>query len=178
MEAASAPSKARTADLLAGGAAIVAALVAFLYRALLLNQGGPPPDTPLLAPFLMSYILAMAILLAVSLVVPLGVKPVLRIAPATGLAVLGWLAAFSIGVAIMIAAVAAIASVVLTVQARPVRPSVASAVVGSVIAIIVLVAGLQVSWSYIACPTRGSSGGQAGLLGSSYECQDGHLTRR
>lgn len=54
-----------------------------------------------------------------------------------------------------------------------------SAIVGAGLAIVVLIAGLAVTWQIIVCPPTGESGGTTvGLVTSSYayECSDGVLT--
>jgi hypothetical protein len=56
----------------------------------------------------------------------------------------------------------------------------AATAVASLVAVIVLVGGLQLAWHYLVCPPTGSSGGTtAGFFGQvTYECDNGRLTTR
>ena len=156
--------------------------IVVLYVSISRTQGGGGPPTPdvLTVPFVASYIALMGGLLAASLFVPPALRPALRGAAAAGLLVLGWLAIFSIGVAILIAAGLAIGSTVLALNERPGARPVASAVVAGVLAVVVLVAGFEFSWHYLVCPPTGQQGGTTAefLPGhfATYECNDGVLT--
>lgn len=159
----------------------VVAIVAIitLYLALIYSQGGGDPATPLVTPFVASYLVLAAISLSASLFAPAAVSPALRAGPSAGLVVLGVLAAFSIGIVVLIAAGLAIASTVLALRARPGARSALSALGGAMVAIVILVAGFQIAWSHIVCPPSGEGGGTEPSFvgpGASYDCSGGALT--
>ena len=157
----------------------VVAIVAIiaLYLALINSQGGEPSDTPWVVPFVSAYLALMAVVLTASLIAPPGARPALRAGASAGLVVLGVLAAFSIGVAVLIAAGLAIAATVLDLRTKPGARAVASAVTGAVVAVVVLLGGFQVSWTHVVCPPNGESGGTtAGFSVTSYHCLNGVLT--
>lgn len=160
--------------------AVVAILaIVVLYVSLIKSQGEQDPVSALVVPFIVGYLLVMAILLATSLVVAPAARPGLRGAASAGLLVLGWLAAFSIGVAVLIAAGLAIAATVLAINARPGAGSIASVAGAGLIAVLVLVAGFEFAWQHPVCPPNGEGGGSIPSLighGSSYECNGGVLT--
>ena len=160
-------------------AAIAVAAIDALYLALIQSQGGPPSDTALVTPFVAAYFALIALALAVSLVAPVAVSAGLRGAAAGGLLVMAVLTGFSIGVAVLIPAVISVAAAVITVARHPTRRTVISALAGAVVTVALLVAGLQVAWSYISCPPAGQSGGTMPSFigpGPSYECDNGVLT--
>lgn len=158
--------------------AIVAIEVGYLL--LIRSQGGVPSDTPWVVPFVAGYLVLMAAALALSLVVPDGLRPALSAAASAGLLVLGLLAAFSIGLAVLVVAGLSIAVLVLDVRTRPGTASVLPVVAGAVAAAMLLGVGFQISWTHIVCPPNGESGGSvAGFFGgSAYDCNDGILTYR
>lgn len=166
--------------LVALAVAAIAATIAG-YLLLIHSQGGGDPATPLVVPFVTAFLALMAGLLAASIFAPPESRPALRAAASAGLVVLGVLAAFSIGVAVLIAAGLAIASTVLALRARPGARSVLSAAAAAVLALVVLVAGFQAAWSDIVCPPSGEGGGTEPSFygaGATYECLDGVLTVR
>ena len=158
----------------------IAGLVAIdgLYLAIIYFQGDPRPADLLTVPFIASYLAAMAVLLGASLLAPVAARPALRAAASSGLVVLGVLAAFSIGLLILVIAGLAIATMipVLGTQNRP-RVLVSTGV-ASLVAVIVLVGGMQLASRYLVCPPTGSSGGSTGgFFGQvTYECNNGRLT--
>ncbi|HEV3100698.1 MAG TPA: hypothetical protein VG426_00010 [Candidatus Dormibacteraeota bacterium] len=160
----------------------MAGLVAIdvLYLAIIHFQNDPGPADVLTVPFVATYLAAMAILLGASLVSPAPARPAFRAAASSGLLVLGLLAAFSIGVLVLVMAGLAIATTVgaLGMQHKP--RVLAATAVASLVAVIVLVGGLQLAWHYLVCPPTGSSGGTtAGFFGQvTYECDNGRLTTR
>ena len=157
----------------------VVAIVAIiaLYLALINGQGGEPSDTPWVVPFVTGYLILMALALAASLIAQSRLRTALRAGASAGLLVLGVLAAFSIGVAVLVAAGLAIAATVLDLRSKPGARAVASAVTGAVVAVVVLLAGFQVSWTHVVCPPNGESGGTtAGFSVTSYHCLNGVLT--
>jgi hypothetical protein len=158
-------------------AAIVA--VEVLYLALINSQGGPEADTPWVTPFVAGYLALAGVLLAVSLVTSGAPRAGLLGAASGALSIMGVLAAFSIGIAVLIAAALSIAGLVVAVVRRPVTTTVVSAIGGFVLSIALLVVGFQAAWQHIECPATGQSGGTtAGFIGhgASYECDDGRLT--
>ena len=166
------------AGILAGVSSTGVAGLVVLYIALIRAQGGPPPDTPLTVPFVACYLVAMALLLATSLMAPFRIRPLLRAAPAAGLLVLGVLAAFSIGLPIVGLGILAASSAVLAIRAQPSGASVAAAAAVGLASIALLIIGLQIASTYIVCSPSVSSGGTAGLFGtSSYRCDYGHLVK-
>jgi hypothetical protein len=160
-----------------GMLAIVAA-----YIAIIRGQDGVPASDAWTVPFVAGYMLLMALLLALSLLeLPAlaWLRPALRGAAAAGLWILGVLALFSIGLAIVICAALATSATVLTLTARPSVRGTISAVVAGIVSVVVLGVGFQIAASHIVCPATGQSGGTtAGLFtnGFSYECNDGVLT--
>ena len=171
-----------TAERVLTALAVIAivAIVA-IYPAIIRGQGGQPSDTPLIVPFVASYLALMAALLAVSLFTPAAWRPALRGAASAGLVFMGVLAAFTIGLAILVAAAPAVASGVLAARARPGGTTTASSGVAVLLAVALLVAGFEFSWSYLVCPASGESGGSTASFlgrGSSYDCDNGVLTVR
>jgi len=160
--------------------AVVATLsVVALYITVVRSVDGPAQPDVLTAPFVAGYLLLMAVLLTTSLFAPPGARPALRAAASAGLLVLGVLAAFSIGTAILIAAALAIASTVLAMRAEPTARSQISGTIAALVAVALLVGGFEFSWNHLVCPPTGESGGSmASFLGhgSSYDCNNGVLT--
>ena len=168
------------ADRVLVAIAVVAVLtIDALYLAIIRSQDGPPTPDVLTVPFVASYLGLMATLLAASLFVPVAARPALRGAASGGLLVLGVLSAFSIGVAVMLAAAPAIAATVLAINARPGAKSVVAAAIAAVLSVVLMAAGFEVAWNHLVCPPTGESGGTTASLlgnGSSYDCSDGVLT--
>jgi hypothetical protein len=120
----------------------------------------------------------MAIILAISLVERRRIKslrPALRAAASAGLMALGILSAFSIGLAILIAAAFAIAATVISIVSAPRRATFIGAAVSAVLSIGFLAFGLEVVWNVIICPSTGQSSGTT-ASGVNYDCSDGYLT--
>jgi hypothetical protein len=153
------------------------------YIAIIKNQaaGGDRPPDVLTPVFVAGCLGAMAVLLALALAQAspmLNVRPALLAAASTGLLVLGVLGLFSVGVPILIAAVLSITATAMTISTRRTRGAVLSALAAAVVALALLVGGLEFSWGYLVCPKTGQSGGTtAGFFtGRSYECNNGQLT--
>ena len=150
------------------------------YLLLILGHGGARPDVVTVA-FVASYLVALAALLAASLrrrwsVV---VRLSLRAAAAGGLLVLGVLAIFSIGLPLLIAGAMATGATVRTLRGPFLTASSLSAVAAAAVAVVVLVAGFEVTERMIVCPAHGSSsGGGTGLVTGPYyyDCVNGQLT--
>jgi hypothetical protein len=151
-----------------------------LYLAIIHFQGDPAPANVLTAPFVASYLAVMAILLAASLLTAATAKPVLRAAASAGLLVLAVLAAFSIGVLILVVAGLAIAATIPTLGIQKSRRIRVAAGVAALVAAVVLIGGLELTSRFLVCPATGSSGGTTGsFFGQvSYECDNGRLTTR
>lgn len=166
-------SDGMAARVLVAVAVVALAAIDWLYLGLV----GPGQVDVLTAPFVFSYLAFMALLLLASLLVPPNLKPPLRALASAGLLAMAVIAAFSIGVLIMIPAMLAVASFVLALIARPrVWPA---TIVAAVLAVGLLVVGFQFSWNYLVCPPTGQVGGTtAGFFGSvSYDCNEGVLTK-
>ena len=152
------------------------------YRAILGAQGGPPPDSAAIVPFVGGYMLLMAALLGLSLlgnrrVAMLG--PAMLAAAAAGLMLLGFFALFSIGLAIFVAGVLAGIAAIRTLVARSSRNAILSGVAGAVIAVTLLLGGFEVTQRIIVCPPTGTmGGGGSGFLTGPYHytCVNGKLT--
>ncbi|HET9410306.1 MAG TPA: hypothetical protein VFO75_00345 [Candidatus Dormibacteraeota bacterium] len=158
----------------------VVALVAIVagYIAIVEGQGGPAPSDVLTVPFVAAYLLLMAAILAISLIEDSRIKslrPALRAAASAGLVALGVLSAFSIGAAIMIAALFAIAATVVSIISAPRRATYVGAAIAAVLSVGFLAFGLEVVWNIIICPPTGQSSGTT-ATGISYDCSDGYLT--
>ena len=153
-----------------------------LYVVLIRSQGGAQPEVYL--PFFVGgYLALMAALIALALIPRPGVarvRPALRIAAITGLVVLGFLASFSIGVPILIAGLLVV--VALVRSAAPVsgtRFAFVSGVAAGSVALLVLIAGFEVTDHLIVCPKTGTAGGSGrGIVTGPYhyECNEGQLT--
>lgn len=171
---------AATGRVLAGVAAVAVAAVEFLYIQLIAVQGGPDPAGVWVVRFIVGYLALMAVLLTVSVLAPAGYRAPLRAAPAFGLFVLGVLAMFSIGIALIVCAVLAGISAFLDARGEPKLWPVTAAGVFAAVAVVALLAGMQVASRQVVCPPSGQmSGSTGGLFGSvSYECDNGRLTLR
>ena len=153
-----------------------------LYVVLIRSQGGAQPEVYL--PFFVGgYLALMAALIALALIPRPGVarvRPALRIAAITGLVVLGFLASFSIGVPILIAGLLVV--VALVRSAAPVsgtRFAFVSGVAAGSVALLVLIAGFEVTDHLIVCPQTGTAAGSGrGIVTGPYhyECNEGQLT--
>ena len=145
---------------------------------------GSQPSTDPFAytpPFIEGYLLLLAILLAVSLVRRVGrtVRTGLRAAAAGGLLVLGVIAAFSIGLPLVLAGCLAAAGTVTTLRPPHVTGAAVAGMAGGFIAVAVLIAGFEVTERLVVCPATGTmTGGGAGFVTGPfhYECIDGVLT--
>ncbi len=161
----------------------VVAVVAIdaLYVALVYNQSDRPPDvyTPI---FVAGYLALMVVALVVSLIAGLRIpwlRPALRGAATGGLVVMGVLAAFSVGLPILIAGMLVLASTVLELVNRWGVVRLVTAVVAAVLAGGLLLWGLDATSTILVCPSSGEMGGTtSGVLGHSitYLCTDGRLT--
>jgi hypothetical protein len=165
----------------------VTSLVAFaivlatdiLYVGLIGSQG--QDFQPYVPRFVASYLAVMAALIVIALLPRpeiFAIRLPMRAAAAGGLLALGFLAAFSIGLPLVVAGV--LTTVALTRTSR--RPGSAlrrlAGLGAALLAIGLLVAGLEITGRLIVCPETGTgSGTGSGLVtGSySYECNQGSL---
>jgi hypothetical protein len=150
------------------------------YLWLKLGQGNGPLDVYTVL-FVAGYLLTLSALLLTSLMRlrrPAWRMP-LRAAAAGGLLVLGILAIFSIGLPLVIAGAMATGATVRTLRGPFATPASLAAVAAAFIAVIVLVAGFEVTERLIVCPAHGSSsGGGNGLVTGPYyyDCINGQLS--
>lgn len=166
----------------------VTSLVAFaivlatdvLYIVAINAQG--PSDQPYIPRFVGSYMAVMAALIAASLLPRPEIAAIrlpLRAAAAGGLFVLGFLAAFTIGTPLVVAGFLVLIALART--ERQAAPGLArlAGLIAAVVAVALLLAGLEVTQRLVVCPDQGtSSGAGSGLLTGPYryECSNGHLT--
>jgi hypothetical protein len=170
----------RAARFMTWFALIFALATAAAYLWLKLGQGSGPLDVYTVL-FVAGYLVIMATLLLTSLMRlrrPAWRMP-LRAGAAGGLLVLGILAIFSIGLPLVIAGAMATGATVRTLRGPFATPASLSAVAAAVVAVVVLVAGFEVTARMIVCPAHGSaSGGGTGLVTGPYyyDCVNGQLT--
>jgi hypothetical protein len=150
-----------------------------VYLLLILGRGSQ--DDVVTVAFVASYLAALAALLAASLARRWSavVRLSLRAAAAGGLIVLGVLASFSIGLPLLIAGAFATGAAGRTMRGRLFSSSSISALASAAVAVVVLVAGFEVTERVIMCPAhRSSSGAGAGLVTGPYyyDCVNGQLT--
>jgi hypothetical protein len=151
------------------------------YVLIVATQGSYPPDA-FTVPFLAGYWLVMAAMLGLSLLDRprlTTLRPAFRAAAAAGLLVTGVLGLFSIGLPMVIAGALATGAAVRTLAGRDRRRAGLTEVLAAVIAVVVVVAGLELTARLILCPAHGQSGGGgAGLVSGAYHwtCVEGHLT--
>jgi hypothetical protein len=151
------------------------------YVLIVATQGAYPPDA-FTVPFLAGYWLVMAAMLGLSVLDrPLAarLRPALRAGAAAGLLVTGVLGLFSIGLPMVIAGSFATGAAVRTLAGRDRWRTASIEVIAAVIAVVVVVAGLELTARLILCPAHGQSGGGgAGLVSGDYhwKCVEGHLT--
>ena len=149
------------------------------YISITRSLNGPGTADVLTVPFVAGYMFVMAALMAASLFTPPVAQLALRASASAGLLILGLLALFTIGFAILVAATLAIASTVLAMRSQPSARSQVFATIAALLAVALLVGGFEFTWNYLVCPPTGESGGTtASLLGhsSSYDCNNGVLT--
>lgn len=164
---------------MAWGALTLVVLEDVAYILLIRSQADLPPDA-YTVPFVAGYLVLMAAFLAASLAGlpnPIWRMP-LRAAAAGGLLVLGIIAVFSIGLPLVFAGILATGAAVRTLQGRIWTRVGLSGVAAAVAAVVVLVAGFEVTERMIVCPSSGNaSGGGTGFVTGPYhyDCVDGQL---
>jgi hypothetical protein len=166
--------------ILAALVLVVADLMA--YGVLLTSQGGPPPDSAAIVPFVSGYMLLMAAVLALTLgghPFLVTMRPAMLAAAAAGLVLLGFFALFSIGLPLFVAGILSAIAAIRSLGDRNGRSTVLSEVAGAVIALMVLLGGFEVTQRIIVCPPAGEMGGSSsGFLTGPYHyrCVNGTLT--
>jgi hypothetical protein len=143
---ASSVTEGRAPRVLSAIAFVAVTVIDALYLGIVSSQGGTPPSR-YVVPFIASYLAAIALMLLVSLLSPAGIKAAFRGAAAGGLLVFGALSALTIGAVVMIAALLSVGAAILTVARVPGRFTLPAAVVGAVVAVVILLTGLQLAWS-------------------------------
>lgn len=150
------------------------------YVLLIRGQGAVAPDE-YTVPFVVGYLLLLAGLLMASLMRlprPAWRMP-LRAGASGGLLILGVLAIFSVGLPLVIAGALATGATVRTLRGRQVTRASVSAIGAAVLAVVVLVAGFEVTQRLIVCPATGASGGGGNGFVTGpyfYDCVNGHLS--
>ena len=151
-----------------------------LYVALIRSQGSAPQ--PYLPVFVAGYLVLMAALIAIALIPRPALaraRPAVRIAATTGLVVLGFVAAFSIGVPLLAAGLLVLVALVRSAPVAPPRFAFVSGVVAGSLALVLLITGLEVTDRLVVCPDRGTASGTGrGLVTGAYhyECNEGTLS--
>ena len=150
-----------------------------VYFSLIRAQGAYPPDV-FTVPFVATYMLLMTCMLGVSLVTRF--NPVLRAAlrggAAGGLIVLGVLAAFSIGVPVLVAGLLAAIAFGLSVGRSAWLLSLAAGAAAAIVFGFVLVVGIDAANRTIVCPPDSTEGGGGNgiVLGAyQYQCMGGQV---
>ncbi len=152
-----------------------------LYFGLVRNLSDYAPDA-YTVPFVTAYMLLMAVLLSVSLVQHPKIvlaRTALRAGAAGGLLVLGIVAAFSIGLPLIVAGILAAGATVQTLAPPHLTPAAISGVLAAFACVALLVTGFEVTERLIVCPEHGTmSGGGSGFVTGPYhyECVDGRLS--
>jgi hypothetical protein len=172
--------EARAARIMAWVALAIVVLEDVAYLLLIRSQAEVAPDA-YTVPFVAGYLLAVAALLGISLLrLPSpGWRMPLRAGAAGGLLVLGILAAFSIGLPLILAGILATGSAVRTLKGPFWAPTGLFGAAAALAAVAVLVTGFEVTERIIVCPSSGNmSGGGSGFVTGPYhyECVDGQLS--
>jgi hypothetical protein len=167
-------------------AAVIAGTADVLYLGYVGSQGASDPQF-LRVPFVATFIAVMAMSAALSSRASAAPwRPLLLGASAAGLLLLGYFGIFSIGLPLLVAGALAFVGLIGSLSltgGSPADPGKAAAagmaVGGTVLAVVVILAGFSLAERAIRCPARGmESGGGSGFLGGSYQynCADGTLT--
>lgn len=148
-----------------------------LYVNLINAQG--PSDQPYIPRFVAAYLAVMAAMVAIALLPRPeveGIRVALRATAAAGLFVLGFVAAFSIGPALVLAGFFVLLALIRTERRPRARVANVAAVLAAALSIVVLLVGLEVTQRWIVC-APGSTDSGAGttlILGAyHYQCVDG-----
>jgi hypothetical protein len=172
----------RASRMMVFAAFAIVLLTDALYLGLLMSQGDRPLDTAFTVPFVVGYLLLMAGLLGISLLRrprTVAARTALRAGAAGGLLVLGVLAAMSIGLALILAGALATGAAVRSASRPHWKPSAFFGVAAATLAVVLLVAGFEITERMIICPSFGSmSGGGSGFITGPYyyDCVNGQLS--
>jgi hypothetical protein len=159
--------------------AILVVVVDVLYVRYIVFVQGATSDQPWRVPFVASYLAAIAICALLSATLPAGSWRLALIGAATaGLLVLGFFGLFSIGLPLFLMGLVAVGILVGQItRAQSRRAAAGVSIAGILAAVVVLMAGFEITARIIACPPGAVSGGGSGggfLTGSySYTCQNG-----
>lgn len=174
-----APVERRSVRISSLVAIVIVLATDVLYVGLIRSQG-PQPEAYL--PFFVgSYLALMAGLIAVALIPRPEVaraRSALRIAAITGLAALGYLASFSIGVPILLAGLFVLVALIRSAPVAGARFAFVSGVVAGSLALAVLLVGFEVTHRLILCPETGTTSGSGrGIVTGPYhfDCNQGEL---
>lgn len=171
--------EARAVRLLVWTPFVVVLVMDVAYVLLMIGQPDHPPDV-FTVPFVAGYLALMAAMLGVSLREQpqiVSARPALRAGAAAGLLVLGVLAIFGIGLPLVISGALATGAAIRSLAGRG-KQAVVVEIAAALIALAVLVAGFEVTWRVIDCPSQGAESGSGhGLVtgGFSWQCTDGRL---
>src|SRR5579864_9391142 len=127
-----------------------------LFASIIRGQQERPPDV-YTAPFVGLYLLLLAVVLALSLIQRFTrtLRTAVRAAAAGGLLVLGIVAAFSIGLPLILAGIMAAAATVRTLAPPHWTTASLLGVAAAFVSVAVLVAGFEVTERLIVCPHSG-----------------------
>lgn len=157
--------------------AIVVATVDALYIGYVRFVQTGTSDMPWVVPFVASYLGLVAVCALLSATGSAGSWRIALLgASAGGLAVLGFLALFSIGLPLFVMGLVSIAALVRAIRGATNRRLATSAsIAGALVAVLVLLAGFEITDRIIACRPGVVSGGGTGFLTPSYSytCQNG-----
>jgi hypothetical protein len=162
--------------------AILVIVVDVLYVRYIVFVQGATSDQPWRVPFVASYLAAIAICALVSATLPAGNWRLALIGAATaGLLVLGFFGLFSIGLPLFVMGLVAVGVLVVQItRAQSRRAAAGVSIAGMLAAVVVLMAGVEITARIIACPPGAVSGSGSGgwflTGGYSYTCQNGRAT--
>ena len=157
--------------------AIVVAVVDVLYIRFVEVVQGATSDMPWVVPFVASYVGLLAVCALLSATgSPSSWRIALLGGSAGGLVVLGFFALFSIGLPLLVMGLVSVAALVRTVRgATKRRLATGASIAGALTAVLVMLAGFEITDRIIACRSGVVSGGGTGFLTSSYSytCENG-----
>ncbi len=160
MATAASTREGRTLRLLVWIAFVIVLVTAFGYVLIIRAQETYPPEA-FVVPFVAAYLSLMAVMLGVSLRpgrLAVRMRPALRGGAAAGLVAIGLLALMSIGILLVVAGGLAAAAAVMALVGRH-WATVLYEGAAALVALALLVAGLEATDRLIICPAKGVSGG-------------------
>jgi len=160
-------------------AALIAAVTDILYYGEVVGQGSHGPLQWRVA-FVATFIAVLAISSALSARASASAwRPALLGLSAIGLLAMGYIALFSIGLALLLAGALAFVALVVSLTASRQPAGFLKAGAGALVALVIFVGGFEASERAIACaPTGVETGSGSGLLSGPYHytCVNGKLT--